>query len=304
MENKLPLVSIITPSYNQSEFIENTIRSAKNKNYPNIEHIIIDGGSQDETISLLKKYEKTYNMKWISESDSGQSDAINKGFKLAQGEIIGWVNSDDVYVFRDTISTVVNVLIQNPDINIVYGDCIIIDERNVIKRIYNSPDWNYNYLLKGFSYIPQPATFFRKKVIFNSELNTTLNFAMDIDLWLRLGKNYPFYHINKILAGDRFHAKAKRFCKENITKFQQESKAIRKAQGVDINIDYWIKHYLIILYISTFRRLIGIKKILKLEYDEDTFAVELKTENKILRIWHQLFPHLEITSLISIMREK
>ena len=107
MSKDLPLVSIVTPSYNQGKFIEDTILSVKNQSYPNIEHIVVDAGSTDGTLKILRKYEKEYNLKWVSEPDEGQSDAVNKGFEMAKGEIVDWINSDDVYFDTMTISYVV-----------------------------------------------------------------------------------------------------------------------------------------------------------------------------------------------------
>lgn len=97
MQSPEPLVSIVTPSFNQGRFIEETILSVKNQNYPHIEHLIIDGGSTDETLDVIRRYEGTYNLRWVSEPDEGQADALNKGFRLARGEVLGWLNADDTY---------------------------------------------------------------------------------------------------------------------------------------------------------------------------------------------------------------
>ena len=131
MKEELPLVSVVTPSYNKGAFIEETILSVKNQTYPRIEHIIIDGGSTDNTIDVIKKYEGTYNMHWVSEPDNGQSDAVNKGWRMARGEILGWLNSDDTYM-PWAVETAVKFLTGHPNVSVVYGNCNII---NVIIRI-------------------------------------------------------------------------------------------------------------------------------------------------------------------------
>jgi glycosyltransferase involved in cell wall biosynthesis len=120
-----PLVSIVTPSYNQGQFIEETTLSVKNQDYPNIEHIVVYGGSTDEILEILKRYEGTYNLRWISEPDEGHADAVNKGFAMAKGEIISWLNSDDVYFDKGTISSVMEAFQRHSEADIVYGNCVI-----------------------------------------------------------------------------------------------------------------------------------------------------------------------------------
>ncbi|MCK4733699.1 MAG: glycosyltransferase, partial [Methanophagales archaeon] len=115
------LVSIITPSYNQGRFIEDALLSVKNQDYPNIEHIIVDGGSIDNTLEILRKYENEYNLRWISEPDEGQSGAVNNGFRMAKGEIIGWVNSDDGYFDVSAISSVVKYFDKYKGADVIYG---------------------------------------------------------------------------------------------------------------------------------------------------------------------------------------
>lgn len=153
-----PKISIVTPSYNQGQFIEETILSVKNQDYPNIEHIIVDGGSTDRTLEILKKYEGTYKIYWISEPDEGQADAVNKGFALAKGEIIGWLNSDDVYFDTHVITRVVQCFNRRKNFDIIYGNLALINKTGLILKIDVAPGFTRSRLLRG-AFIPQPATF-------------------------------------------------------------------------------------------------------------------------------------------------
>ncbi|MGB9763380.1 MAG: glycosyltransferase family 2 protein [Minisyncoccia bacterium] len=195
-----PLVSIITPSFNRANFIESNIKSLINQTYKNFEHIVIDGGSTDGTIEILKKYENVYNLRWISEPDNGMYDAINKGIKMAKGEIISYLNTDDLY-FPWTLETIVKAFSKTSS-DIIFGDCIINKRENF--RIYlQPPNFNYKRLAcyDGLS-LPQPSVFIRKKVFDKIGLFDT-NFKLfgDIEFWIRCAVNgIEFTKINEILS--------------------------------------------------------------------------------------------------------
>ena len=207
MNTELPLVSIVTPSFQQGEFIEDTILSVKNQTYPNIEHLIIDGGSTDGTVELLKRYESSYRMSWLSEPDDGQSDAINKGFARTTGQIVGWLNSDDVYFEERVVEDVVKEFASS-GADVIYGNDALIGQRGEILRIRILPKFSYGRLLR-YGGISQPAVFIRRSVIAQQQLRKDLAFAMDTELWLRLGKKHRFRHLNRVLAGNRIHAQRK-----------------------------------------------------------------------------------------------
>ena len=205
---KEPLVSIITPSYNQARFLESTIQSVLNQDYPSLEYIIVDGGSTDGSLDIIKKY-KHKLAAWISEPDQGQSDAINKGFNLSQGDIMAWLNSDDLY-YPSAVSTAVEFLQANPQIGMVYGDTDIIDENGHLLGLFNARQTSYQRLMRGGVYIPQPATFWRRE-LWNlvGPLDTSFSFAMDYDLWVRFAKKSPIKYLPMLWASFRIHREGK-----------------------------------------------------------------------------------------------
>jgi len=204
MEKK-PLVSIITPSFNQARFLEETILSVFDQDYERIEYIIIDGASTDGSLEVIKKY-KSRLAYWVSEPDRGQTDAINKGFSHATGEILAWLNSDDVYN-PGAVSQAVEYLLGHPQVGMVYGDLDFIDENDKVIGRFNAAQTDLARLRRGYVHIPQPATFLRadlwKKV---GPLDPSFYFAMDYDLWTRLAAVSEFKYIpGKPWAKFRLH---------------------------------------------------------------------------------------------------
>jgi glycosyltransferase involved in cell wall biosynthesis len=203
-----PLVSIITPSYNQADFLEATIQSVLDQDYPNLEYIIIDGASTDGSVEIIKKY-ANHLAGWVSEPDRGQTDAINKGFARTHGEILAWLNSDDTYL-PGAISSAVKLLQDFPDASLVYGEANFIDERGHIIGRFPAAQTSYRKLRQGYVHIPQQAAFFRadqwKSV---GPLDPSFYFAMDYDLWVRLARLGPLVYIRQIWANFRLHGQAK-----------------------------------------------------------------------------------------------
>lgn len=205
----LPLVSIITPSYNQGQYLEQTMLSVLEQDYPRIEYIVIDGGSTDSSVTVIEKYASRLAF-WVSEKDRGQTDAINKGFSRAKGEILAWLNSDDVY-HPGAVSQAVAFLQSYPQIGVVYGDLDFIDERDRLIGRFNAAQTDLSRLKRGFVHIPQPSAFFRAKhwrAV--GPLDPTFFFAMDYDLWVRLaGVTELKYLPGKPWAKFRLHSDAK-----------------------------------------------------------------------------------------------
>jgi len=207
-------ISVISPSFNQAGFIERTIQSVLDQqvDFP-MEYIIMDGGSTDGTVDILEKY--SGKLKWFSEKDEGQADAVNKGIRQASGEIIGWLNSDDLYL-PGTLQKIIDFFSANPSCQWVIGKCCIIDEND--RPIRKGVTAYKNLFLKRFRYnallvenfISQPAVFFRKSAFISSGyLALERPLAMDYDLWLRLGKQFKPGLIRDELACFRVHPGAK-----------------------------------------------------------------------------------------------
>ncbi len=197
-----PKVSVITPSYNQGEFIRDTIESVLNQTYDNVEYIVMDGGSTDETVSILKEYGD--RIKWVSEKDGGQADAVNKGLAVADGEIIGWLNSDDTY-YPKAIETAVEVLLSHPDVDMVYGEGDYIDKNGDITGRYNTKMFDYNELANE-CFICQPTAFFTKEVADRvGGLNAELQLCMDYEFWMRIGKEGQILYIPERMATSRMY---------------------------------------------------------------------------------------------------
>jgi glycosyltransferase involved in cell wall biosynthesis len=203
-----PTVSVITPSFNQGQFIEETILSIKKQDYPHIEHIVVDGGSSDDTLALLRKYDK--DITWVSEPDNGQTHAINKGIRMARGDIITYLNSDDI-VLPCAVSAVVEAFTRNPEVDFIYGDYMIIDTRGNHLLSRKTIGYDKNILLYGRALISQPASFFRRNVIDRiGYFDESYDFCMDIEFWLRaVVKGIKFHRINYSLAAQRLHHDAK-----------------------------------------------------------------------------------------------
>ena len=199
-----PRVSIITPSYNQGRFLEASIRSVLEQDYPNLEYIIVDGGSKDESVEVINKYQDRLAW-WVSEKDKGHADALNKGFSHATGEILAWLNSDDTY-FPGAVSAAVAALREHPQVGMVYGDADLIDENGRTIGQFAAKQTDYRHLLRGSVHIPQATTFFRAALWRQvGPLDLSLFFSFDYDLWVRLSKVSELLYVPASWASFRMH---------------------------------------------------------------------------------------------------
>jgi glycosyltransferase involved in cell wall biosynthesis len=240
-----PKISIITPSYNQGQFLEQTIRSVLLQHYPNLEYIIIDGGSTDQSVTIIRKYSQWIHY-WISEEDDGQSDALNKGCRLASGEIITWLNSDDYYE-KNTLFKVAMYYLK-PGFSFFCGACRMIDQQGKFIQHLFTREISYASLLKYWKphfCPPQPSMFFKRAVLRElGDFNTDLKYTMDFDLWLKASKKYSFLVITDNLSCYRIHNNSKTGSAGGLRKFVPEWKMlIRKSlkqEPVMVKLKYYI----------------------------------------------------------------
>jgi glycosyltransferase involved in cell wall biosynthesis len=203
-----PLVSIITPSYDQAQYLEATMQSVLSQDYPHLEYIVIDGGSTDGSLEIIERYSDQL-ADWLSEPDAGQTEAINKGFNRANGDIFAWLNSDDVYQ-PGAIAEVVKYFESNPEVGMVYGQANYIDSTGEIIGRFPAAATDYKRLLRGYVHIPQQSAFFRGNLWrMVGPLDPSFYFAMDYDLWVRLAAVTAIGHVDRTWANFRIHTDAK-----------------------------------------------------------------------------------------------
>lgn len=205
----LPLVSIVTPSYNQARYLERTIRSVLDQDYPHIEYFIMDGGSKDGSAEIIQRYEDQL-AGWVSERDRGQTDAINKGFARATGQIFAWLNSDDTYN-PGAIRAAVQYLQENPQVGLVYGETNFIDDQDRVLGRFPAAQTDYARLRQGYVHIPQQAAFWRADLWRQvAPLDPDFYFAMDYDLWVRLARISRVQYLpGRVWANFRLHSSGK-----------------------------------------------------------------------------------------------
>jgi glycosyltransferase involved in cell wall biosynthesis len=207
-------ISIVTPSLNQGKFLREALESVSTQNYTQIEHLVLDGGSTDQTLPVLRSFndDKAWDhLRWTSAPDNGQSDALNRGFAQARGDIIGWLNSDDRYR-RGCFEHIVKTFDEHPEVDILYGDFTVMNESGKLLELRREIAFNRFILFyHRVLYIPTPATFFRRRVFEDgNRLRTDLHYAMDYEFFLRLARaGYRIRHTPRLLADFRLHPASK-----------------------------------------------------------------------------------------------
>lgn len=215
MTDHLPLVSIVTPSYQHARYLAATMDSVLNQTYPNIEYIVIDGGSTDGSQEIIQARAGRLAY-WVSEPDKGQTEAINKGFARATGQIMAWLNSDDTYE-PDAVAQAVAYLTDHPEVGLVYGDANFIDEHSRVIGRFPAAQTDYTRLRRGYVHIPQQSAFWRADLFRQvGPLDENLYFAMDYDLWCKLAAVSQIKYLpGRVWANFRLHGDSKTIAEDD-----------------------------------------------------------------------------------------
>ena len=249
-----PLVSILTPSFNQGRWLEDNLVSVARQTYPSIEHVVMDGGSTDVTIDVLKS--AAGRVVWRSEPDSGQSDALNKAFAASNGEIIGWINSDDGYFSTTAVEQAVAVFERRPDVDFVYGHSAYVNSDGLVLHLMWVPRF-IKWWFRRQDYISQPTVFLRRSALGSKLVDDTLHFAMDYELWLRLLRDgrRPV-RIDSVLAFERVQPERKSITSTDV--LAENTELLAERHGI---IWRGRGYSLLMSFLGVFSRFMGVRLI-------------------------------------------
>lgn len=231
-------VSIVTPSYNQGRFIQETIESVLNQNILELEYIIMDGGSKDYSQKIIREYQDQLAY-WRSYADNGQAAAIDEGFKISSGDILGWLNSDDI-LKPGALNFVLQMFTNNKEIQFMYGGCELVDEAGNNIKILREPLYNNYWQIYVRNCIPQSSAFWRRDLYFKTGgLDTDLHYTMDYDLWFRFYKETVPFVTRRVLSQQRQYADNKTFSNEFALKDEAEKVRKRYIQNISFFLYSW-----------------------------------------------------------------
>jgi glycosyltransferase involved in cell wall biosynthesis len=266
---QFPKISIVTPCYNSAAYLEETILSVLGQNYPNLEYIIIDGKSTDNSVEIIKKYENKLTY-WVSEKDKGMYEAIQKGFDKSNGEIMAWINSDDLY-HRKSFFVIAELFSKYKKINWLVGASTQWDEQGRGTNIDRSRKFTrYDFLAGDFKWLQQESCFFRRTLWdkAGSYIDKTLHYAGDFELWLRFFRFDKLYVTNALVGGFRIRS-SNQLSLEGMSKYLEETDIMLKKETLNIKVIIKIKRYkIIMLFFSIFIKLLEkiMNKYRKIEF--------------------------------------
>lgn len=234
---KIPRITIVTPSFNQGNFIRETIESIINQNYPNLEYFILDGGSTDNSVDIIREYEDRIDW-WVSEKDDGQTDAINKGFKKASGELLCWVNSDDI-LLPGCLQEIAKYYSKKNKPDLIHANWVYINQDGIVTRLIRVPRQTRFFMYRGVWSIPQPAAFYKASLLKKIDyLDPQYQVGMDLDIWMRTMKaGARVAHLTKYLGAFRWHQNSKNsFLVRNQKHYYEEHPEATKIFNTELAI--------------------------------------------------------------------
>ena len=227
-----PLVSILTPSFDQGAYVGDCLTSVQNQSYPAVEHVVYDGGSTDRTLEVLRTAPES--VRWVSEPDRGQADALNKAFVASRGEIVGWLNSDDAYFDREAVAGAVDILRRRPEVDLVYGHGALVSADNELLHYLWAPPFTER-LFRYANFVLQPTVFVRRSALGDRLVDDRLSFTVDRELWLRLlGEGRLFARLDRVVAIDRHHGARKSVAIEDVGRREDEELVARYGLPTDL----------------------------------------------------------------------
>jgi glycosyltransferase involved in cell wall biosynthesis len=249
---KYPTISIITPCFNSEKYLEETILSVLGQDYPNLEYIIIDGGSTDNSLEIIKKYQEKLTY-WISENDQGMYDALQKGFEKSTGEIMAWINADDLY-HRKSFFIIAEIFSKYTDVNWLVGASTQWDEYGRGINVNHSRKFSrYDFIMGDYKFIEQESCFFRR-ILWEkagSYIDKSLKYAGDFELWLRFFRHDKLFVVNALIGGFRIRS-ANQLSLEGMPKYLEEANKILKSEKINNKESIKIMRYKFIFSVLGF----------------------------------------------------
>jgi glycosyltransferase involved in cell wall biosynthesis len=263
-----PLVSVVTPAYNEEAFIEETLRSVSQQDYPNVEHVVIDDGSTDATADIVREFDSDHEIVFRSRENKGQVQSVNEAFEMADGEVIIWLNGDDVLFSRAVVSDLVTSFDRNPDVDILYGVQAILDVDSEIQNFVVPPPWfSYSRLLRRYFAI---FTFMRSEIPERYKLDDKYEYGIDYDYYLRIAADdNRIGYLDRVMYGWRIHEGAK--TEHSTDELESETREIRENYGATFG---WTSRFLFWwdMILDRILRFYGLKFVLRYARNEDALS--------------------------------
>lgn len=271
-----PLVSILTPSFEQARWLDDNLRSVEAQTYSSIEHVVMDGGSTDATVDILRGRARE-GLIWASETDKGQSDAINRAFARSSGEIIGWLNSDDAYFSSDVVARVVQVFQDSPEVGVVYGHAALVNAGGKVLHVLWTPPFA-SALIRAYDLICQPTVFVRRSILGREDfVDPDFDYMMDWELWLHLARRTRFRRVDRILAIDRHHLQRKSYTRPDLA-------AHDRVLAIDkYRIPALASNAILLKTVKVIVRLIGLAKVAQVAQGSDILDLDATSIGSIAR---------------------